>query len=66
MGGGGNTFTGWTIPTKTDTTPNGTYSAAVTAQSVTITGTGTEKNAGSAIVHTATITPTTISIVKTN
>ncbi|MDR3502099.1 MULTISPECIES: hypothetical protein, partial [Bacteria] len=25
MGGGGNTFTGWVIPTKTDTTPNGTY-----------------------------------------
>ena len=66
MGGGGNTFTGLTIPTKTDTTPNGTYAATVAAQSITLTGTGTEKNAGSAIVHTATITPTTITIVKTN
>jgi hypothetical protein len=66
MGGGGNTFTGWVIPTKTDTTPNGTYAATVTAQSITITGTGNEKNGGSAIVHTATVSPTTISIVKTN
>ena len=66
MGGGGNTFTGWVIPTKTDTTPNGTYSATVSAQSVTIVGTGTEMNNGSAIVHTATIAPTTITVVKTN
>jgi len=66
MGGGGNTFTGWTIPTKTDTTPNGTYAATVAAQTVTIVGTGNEKNGATAIVHTATITPTTITIVKTN
>ena len=66
MGGGGNTFTGWVIPTKTDTTPNGTYAATVTAQSVTIVGTGTEIANGTPIVHTATISPTTISVVKTN
>ena len=66
MGGGGNTFTGWTIPTKTDTTPNGTYAATVAAQSVTIVGTGNEQNAGSAIKHTATVSSTTITIVKTN
>jgi hypothetical protein len=69
MGGGGNTFTGttaWAIPTKMDTTPNGTYAATVAAQTVTIVGTGNEQNAGSAIKHTATITPTTITIVKTN
>ena len=66
MGGGGNTFTGWTIPTKTDTTPNGTYAATVAAQTVTIVGTGNEKNAGSTIKHTATVTQTTISIVKNN
>ena len=66
MGGGGNTFTGWVIPTKTDTTPNGTYAATVTSQSVTIVGTGNELNNGSAIVHTATITPTAISVAKTN
>jgi hypothetical protein len=69
MGGGGNTFTGttaWVIPTKMDTTPNGTYVATVAAQTVTIVGTGNEQNAGSPIKHTATITPTTITIVKTN
>jgi hypothetical protein len=73
MGGGGNVFDvskgatlAWTIPTKMDTTPNGTYVANVAAQTVTIVGTGNELNAGTAIKHTATITPTTISIVKTN
>src|ERR1035437_1197169 len=43
MGGGGNSFTNWTIPTKTDTIPNGTYAATVTGTQVTLTGTGTEK-----------------------
>jgi hypothetical protein len=66
MGGGGNTFTGWTVPTELDTTPNGDYAATVSAQSITIVGTGTEFNAGSKIVHTATITPSSISVVKTN
>jgi hypothetical protein len=66
MGGGGNTFTGWVIPTKTDTTPNGTYAATVTATIVTIVGTGNEQSAGAPIKHTATITPTTITTVKTN
>ena len=66
MGGGGNTFTGWTIPTKTDTTPNGTYAATVAAQTVTVVGTGHEKNGATAIAHTATITSTAITIVKTN
>jgi hypothetical protein len=66
MGGGGNKFTGWTIPAEIDTTPNGIYTATVSAQSITIVGTGNEKNAGSAIVHTATVTSSVISIVKTN
>jgi hypothetical protein len=39
MGGGSNTFTGWTIPTNLASTANGTYSEAVTAQEVVITGT---------------------------
>ena len=44
MGGGGNTFTGWDI-TKTglSSTPNGTYTATVTATQVTLTGTGVQK-----------------------
>jgi hypothetical protein len=66
MGGGGSTFTGWTIPAKTDTTPNGTYAATVTAQNVTIVGTGHEQNAGTAIKHTATVTINSITIVKNN
>ena len=43
LGGGGNTFTGWTIPTALATTGNGTYTATVTDQSVTLVGTGNEK-----------------------
>ena len=39
MGGGGNTFTGWLIPTGLDSTANGTYTAVPQAQSVVITGT---------------------------
>lgn len=42
LGGGGNTFTGWTIPAQLDTTGNGTYTATVAAQSVTLVGVGTE------------------------
>jgi len=38
MGGGANAFTNWTIPTGLQATANGTYSAAVTATSVVITG----------------------------
>jgi hypothetical protein len=67
MGGGGYTFTGWSIAgTKLDTTPNGVYVPTVTAQSVTIVGTGNEKSGAAAIKHTATVTSTNISIVKTN
>jgi hypothetical protein len=66
MGGGGNTFTGWSIPTQLDTTANGYYTPTVGAQSVTIVGTGTEKNdAGNPIKHTATVTPTKITVVLT-
>lgn len=39
MGGGGNTFTGWVIPTNLDSTANGTYAPTVGAQQVTIVGT---------------------------
>ncbi len=65
MGGGGNTFTGWTIPLELDTTANGRYSASVAAQSVTITGIGNEKNdEGDLIQHKAVIGPTTITVTK--
>lgn len=67
MGGGGNTFTGWTIPLELDTTANGNYVATVNAQSVTIQGYGTEKaDNGNKIQHTATVTPSSITVTKTN
>ncbi|NMB81018.1 MAG: hypothetical protein GYA14_04305 [Ignavibacteria bacterium] len=43
LGGGGNAFTGWVVPGQLDTTGNGTYTATVQAQQVTIVGTGNEK-----------------------
>lgn len=66
MGGGGNAFTSWAIPSELDTTANGSYTATVNAQSVTIVGTGNENNdAGLKLQHTATITPTSISVALT-
>ena len=66
MGGGGNTFTGWALPTELDTTANGSYVATINAQSVSIVGTGTENNdSGVKLQHTATISPTSIAVVKT-
>ena len=66
MGGGGYTFTGWTVPNELDTTPNGIYTATVAAQTVTLVGKGNEKNAGSVIQHTATVTSSSITTVKNN
>jgi hypothetical protein len=67
MGGGGNTFTGWTIPTGLSTTANGAYVATVAAASITIVGTGNEPGDGEGkIKHTATITATAVDIVKDN
>jgi Tfp pilus assembly protein PilE len=42
MGGGGNTFTGWTIPTSLQSTANGSYDETVTATAITLVGTGNE------------------------
>lgn len=43
MGGGGNSFTGWSIPSQLDTTANGTYTISTnTGTQVTIQGIGTE------------------------
>ncbi|HAB52883.1 MAG: hypothetical protein A2315_13125 [Ignavibacteria bacterium RIFOXYB2_FULL_35_12] len=67
MGGGGNTFTGWTLPAELDTTANGNYVLTVNAQSLTIEGYGTELAPnGSKINHTATVGPSSITVVKTN
>ena len=68
MGGGGNTFTGFTLPAEIDTTPNGSYAATVTATTVTITGTGNEKgdNGSSGVQHRAVVSATAITITKLN
>jgi len=68
MAGGGNTFTGWTIPAQLDTTANGTHAVTVSAQSVSIVGTGTETgdDGSTKVKATATVTPTAITSVKNN
>ena len=42
LGGGGGSFTDWQILSKMNNTAAGSYSAIVTAQQVTLTGTGNE------------------------
>lgn len=42
MGGGGHSFTGWTIPGQLKVTANGSYTATATQDSVVILGTGNE------------------------
>ena len=67
MGGGGNTFTGWAIPTNLASNANGTYSAAVGAAQVTIVGTGVEPgNTSGPVQCTATVDATTIQVVVDN
>jgi len=71
MGGGGNKFTGWTIPTGLDSTANGTYlnpPPVVTDDDVTITGVGTEPGTdpGSSVEAECVVTATTINVSVTN
>ncbi|HPN38396.1 MAG TPA: hypothetical protein PL041_08325 [Melioribacteraceae bacterium] len=68
LGGGGNTFTGWTIPTNLTSTPNGSYTATVAAQSVTLVGLGNELgNDGTDPVQvTMTVTPTNVTTAIDN
>ena len=68
MGGGANTFSGFTIPTGLDSTANGTYTLTASAQSCTIVGTGTEtgNDKSTKVKATATVTPTAISVTVNN
>ncbi|NJD21818.1 MAG: hypothetical protein FIA82_03990 [Melioribacter sp.] len=68
LGGGGNTFTGWTVPGALDTTGNGTYAATIAAQTVTLVGTGTEKgnNGTSAVKVTMVVGPNSITSTTIN
>ncbi|MGA7719874.1 MAG: hypothetical protein WCA84_01725 [Ignavibacteriaceae bacterium] len=49
MAGGGNTYTGFTIPSTLASNANGTYTASVAAQAITITGVGTQTSGSSAV-----------------
>lgn len=68
LGGGGNTFTGWTIPTNLASSPNGSYTATVQAQSISLVGQGTEiGNDGSDSVNvTMTVSPTNVTTTINN
>ena len=68
LGGGNNTFTGWTVPAQLDTTGNGTYSATVAAQSVTLVGVGNQTgNDGTAKVKvTMVVGPNVITSTTVN
>ena len=68
MGGGGNAFTGWVIPTGLDSTANGTYAETVSGSSVSIVGTGTETgtDGSNPVKATATVTANTISVAVNN
>mgnify|MGYP001190440010 CR=1 FL=1 len=68
LGGGNNTFTGWTIPGTLDTTGNGTYAATIAAQSVTLVGTGNEtgNNGTSKVKVTMVVGPNAITSTTIN
>jgi len=70
MGGGGNSFTGWTIPPNLTKTANGTYTLSGDPGTtvVTIVGTGNEiGNDGTTKVKaTAIVTPTGINVTIDN
>ena len=68
MGGGGNAFTGWTIPTGLDSTANGTYTKTVAAQTLTLIGTGNEigTDGTEKVKATATVTGNSITVAVDN
>ncbi|GMU86563.1 MAG: hypothetical protein AMXMBFR48_18050 [Ignavibacteriales bacterium] len=70
LGGGGNSFVGFALPTGMGSNANGTYtiSTAGTATTIIFQGVGTETgdNGTSGVSHRATVTATTISIAKVN
>lgn len=68
LGGGGNSFAGWTIPPSLVTTGNGTYTATVAQTIVTIVGTGNEigDDGTNKVKATAIITPDDITVSINN
>jgi Tfp pilus assembly protein PilE len=68
LGGGGNTFTNWTIPPSLAKTGNGSYTATVGETVVTIVGTGTEtgNDGTNKVKATAVVTPDNITVTINN
>ncbi|MBV6513508.1 MAG: hypothetical protein FMNOHCHN_03043 [Ignavibacteriaceae bacterium] len=71
LGGGGNSFSGYAIPTGMGSNANGTYTISVAgnATGITFQGVGTEKgdNGSSGVTHRAAVTSTgAVTITKTN
>lgn len=68
LGGGGNSFNNWQIPAQLDTTGNGTYTATVAAQSVTLVGVGNEtgNNGTSPVQVTMVVGPNRITSTTIN
>lgn len=68
LAGGNNTFTGWTVPAQLATTGNGTYTATVAAQSVTLVGTGnqTGNDGTNPVKVTMVVGPTSITSTTVN
>ncbi len=62
LGGGGNSFVGYSLPTGLSSNVNGTYVvSSVAANQVVFTGTGTEKNdAGQLVQYQSTVTNTSV------
>jgi hypothetical protein len=67
LGGGGESFIGWTIPSGLSENSNGSFTVDVYYQKVIITGVGIEHgDNGSKIVHVAVVTPTSIVVTRQN
>jgi len=70
LGGGGNSFVGFAIPTGMGSNASGTYTIATagTATTIVFQGVGTEKgdDGATGVTHKATVTATAITIAKTN
>jgi hypothetical protein len=64
--GGGNSFIGWTIPARFDTTQNGSYKATVSSQGIRIVGIGKVSRRGIPVKQTAIVLPDAITIVEDN
>lgn len=69
LGGGGNAFTGWTVPAALDTTGNGTYTVTVnSASQITLVGVGNENgnDGATAVKATMIVGPNSITSTTIN